>query len=116
MKLKINCSAVYIASKPIDFRCGINTLSALITDHFTFDPYDKSLYIFTNNRRDRIKCLLYDGTGFWLLYKVLNEGRFSWTVNREGMVSITSEQLEWLLSGLSVDSGTVFREYHPQYA
>lgn len=116
MKLKFSLDSVYIASEPVDFRKGIQTLSDLVADQFDRLPTDKSLYIFTNRRQDRIKCLYYDGTGFWLLYKVLNEGSFNWHVSADGLISITRKQLDWLLSGLSIESGTVFRDHAPLYA
>ena len=115
MKMKLQYDSIYVASEPIDFRYGINTLSAYVADQFDLDPASKSLFIFTNHRKDRIKCLLYDGTGFWMLYRILNSGRFNWTMNESGAVSITAQQLKWLLSGLSIDNGTVFREYTPLY-
>lgn len=50
-----------------------------------------------------------------MLYRILNSGSFNWTMNESGAVSITAQQLKWLLSGLSIDNGTVFREYTPLY-
>lgn len=115
MKLKFSFDEVYLASDPIDFRFGINSLSALVSDQFGINPANKSLYIFTNRGKNRIKCLYYDGTGFWLLYKILNEGKFRWTVRDDGLVSISRIQLDWLLTGLNLENGTNFREYVPLY-
>lgn len=48
-----------------------------------------------------------------MFYKTLNEGHFNWNMEGENLVSITEEQLNWLLSGLCVDTGTVFIQSHP---
>lgn len=113
--MNLNFENIYLARDPIDFRCGTNTLCALIADRFGMNPADKSLYIFTNHRRDRIKCIYYDGTGFWMFYKILNEGHFNWDIDGSDTVSITPVQLDWLLAGLNIYTGTVFKEYAPKY-
>lgn len=116
MNLDFNVKDIFLAKDPIDFRAGINTLIHLISDSLGSDPYSESLYIFMNRHKDRIKCLYYDGTGFWMFYKVLNSGRFSWTAKDGDTVAISREQLDWLLSGLNVDSGAVFQKTYPIFA
>lgn len=115
MNLSFDISGIYIAKEPIDFRKGINTLCQYAADQFGINPCDQSLYIFTNRHKDRIKCLFYDGTGFWMFSKILNEGHFDWRMEGDGMVSVTEQQLMWLLNGLCVDTGTVFKKSYPIY-
>jgi transposase len=40
------------------------------------DPFARAVYVFSNQRRDRIKMLLCDRNGFWLLMKRLEQDRF----------------------------------------
>ncbi len=115
MNLNFNLENIYVAKEPIDFRKGINRLAAFAADQFGINPCDKSLYIFTNRQKNRIKCLYYDGTGYWIFYKTLHSGHFDWNMNGEGLVSLSQEQLEWLLGGLNIDTGQVFKEFYPLY-
>ena len=62
---------VYLHRDPVDFRYGMNSLSILVEQSMQLNPMDSSLYIFGNRRRDRIKILFWDGSGFWLMIKRL---------------------------------------------
>ena len=68
---------VYIACGHTDMRKSIDGLSAIVSQNFKLDPFDKSLFLFCGRRRDRIKGLLWEGDGFLLLYKRLEGGRFN---------------------------------------
>ena len=108
MNLEFSLKSIYIAKEPIDFRKGVHSLVQLASASFDADPCDESLYIFTNSAKNKLKCLYYDGTGFWMFYKALNSGHFDWRMEGEDLVSITETQLHWLLDGLNIDTGTVF--------
>ena len=60
---------VYLHREPVDFRCGINTLAALVEESMRLDPLARVVYAFRNRKCDRIKLLLYERTGFWLLLR-----------------------------------------------
>ena len=62
-----------------------------------------SLYIFYNRNRNKLKCLYYDETGFWLLYKRLESGTFKWSKSADEKLLEISEQLKWLLEGLKTE-------------
>ena len=53
-----------------------------------------------SKRADRVKILLWDGTGLVLYHKRLEQGRFVWPPIREGAVGLSSAQLAMLLDGL----------------
>nr|WP_256503925.1 MULTISPECIES: IS66 family insertion sequence element accessory protein TnpB [unclassified Cupriavidus] len=86
---------------PVDFRLGINGLSILVEQAARLNPLDSSLYVFGNRRRDRIKILGWDGTGFWLFLKRLEADRFVWPDTAD-IVKLTVEQLHWLLDGIDI--------------
>jgi len=69
---------VFIALDAVDMRAGINTLHALVADKLKEAPRDGALFAFTNKRRRLIKVLYFDGTGFWLMTKRLEQGTFYW--------------------------------------
>jgi transposase len=58
---------VFVHRDAVDGRKGINGLVALVEQALGLDPFAPAVYAFTNKRRDRIKLLLWNRTGFWLL-------------------------------------------------
>lgn len=106
---------VYLHRDPVDFRCGINSLSILVEQGMRLNPLDCSLYVFGNRRRDRIKILGWDGCGFWLLLKKLEaDDRFVWPDSKTEVVALSVELLHWLLNG--ADIATLQRHPKRHYA
>ena len=95
---------VYLHREPIDFRGGINSLAVLIQETMALDPFKPAVFTFCNRRRDRMKLLFFDRSGFVLVLKRLTEDRFRWP-RREALVfTLTTEQLHWLLDGIDIDA------------
>ena len=69
---------VYLHREAIDFRIGINGLAILVEQAMHLDPFGRAVFAFCNRRRDRIRLLLYDRSGFWLMMKRLEADRFAW--------------------------------------
>ena len=69
---------VFVAVQPCDLRKGFNGLHGLVTEKLGEDPRQGALFVFTNQRRTRLKALYFDGTGLWLLTKRLEQGTFAW--------------------------------------
>lgn len=67
---------VLVALEPADFRKGIDGLARLAKAELQSDPFSGTLFVFRNRRATAIKCLVYDGQGFWLCQKRLSAGRF----------------------------------------
>ena len=85
----------------VDFRKAHDGLCALVRDQFGDDPFGGDVFVFFNAARDRIKLLLWDRNGFWLLYKRLERGRFPFEVRGEGArVEIERAQLAMMLEGI----------------
>jgi len=59
-----------------DMRKGFNGLSGIILDRMNGNPLDGNVYIFVNRRRNLIKLLLWESSGFILYYKRLEQGTF----------------------------------------
>ena len=87
---------VLLASKPVDFRCGMDGLAALVKEQLRLDPYAGTLFIFRSKRADRIKILLWDGSGLCLFSKVMDRGRFPWPSATSGSLQLTPAQLAML--------------------
>ena len=70
---------VVLACGTVDLRKGIDGLAMIIGDKYKQNPFEKgTLFLFCGQRADRIKGLLWMGTGFLLLYKRFEDGRLSW--------------------------------------
>jgi transposase len=95
-------SQIYVARGATDLRKSIHTLAMVVQASFAMDPYDASLYVFCNHRRNRLKILQYDRNGFCLYYKALDSGKFAWPREADGVMELTEEELRWLLHGLSL--------------
>ena len=67
---------VLVAIEPADFRCGIDGLARVCREKLLADPMSGTVYVFRNRRGTAMKCLVYDGQGFWLCHKRLSRGRF----------------------------------------
>lgn len=96
---------LYISCGPTDFRKQIDGLVAIINLQFKLDPFsDRCVFIFCNKRRNSIKVLRYDNNGFVLASKKLLDGmKFQWPRDAAQVKEITSQQLDWLLQGLSME-------------
>ena len=86
-----------VATKPVDFRKGVDGLAALVRETMAADPFDGAIYVFRAKRADRVKLVFWDGTGLCLYAKRLERGRFIWPSPVDGVVSITPAQLGYLL-------------------
>ena len=65
---------VYLVTGYTDLRRGIDGLATIIQAQLNLDPFSKALFLFCGRRCDRIKGLLWEGDGFLLLYKRLDNG------------------------------------------
>jgi transposase len=98
MKISFDSEKILVASKPIDFRCGVDGLCALVVEDMQQDP-GKGMYIFYNKSLNRIKIIGWHNNGFIMVYKRLESGKF--IIKAEGEnIEIKGDQLNWLLLGV----------------
>jgi len=91
---------VLVATKPVDFRRGADSLAALAKEALGQDPYSGTVLVFRAKRADRVKIVTWDGTGLVMLWKALDEGAFKWPPISEGVMKLSSSQLAALVEGL----------------
>lgn len=97
---------VFLYRDPIDFRKSHQGLAALVECELGLSPFSGALYAFTNRRRNKIKCLLWENNGFVLYYKSLAEERFHWPKPEDDILALTGEQINWLLDGYNISQMT----------
>jgi len=89
-----------VACKPIDFRKGMNSVAALVTEALSADVFAGDVFIFRSRRSDRLKLLIWDGSGLCLITKRLETGAFTWPPVRDGAVTLNAAQLRLLFTGM----------------
>ena len=98
-----NIASDYLHRAPVDMRRQIDGLSALVVGVMQHNPLSGSLFVFINKRRNKLKILAWERNGFIVWYKRLEEEKFQWPVrSSETVVTLTGEQLNWLLDGYDV--------------
>jgi transposase len=99
---------VYVAAKPIDLRTSFDRLAGIVRDQFGDDPRSGALFFFTNKAADRCKILFADKTGYCLLYKRLDAGRFTLPTGSDpsdARVAVDAETFARLLDGVAREAG-----------
>lgn len=108
---------IQICREAVDLRKGIDGYAALVQNTLNLDPFDGSLYLFTNRAHNKVKGILYNGKGFWLFYFRPESGRFKWRISKDGKsAQITQQQMEWLFNGMAMENVSAFEERRPIYA
>ena len=94
---------IYLATGATDLRRSIDGLSAVVRDQLQLDPLSGHWFLFRNKRGDRLKILIWDHGGFWVLYRRLERGTFAWPREpSSGPVEIRSMDLALLLGGVDL--------------
>jgi transposase len=96
---------IYVATGATDMRKNFNGLYGLVRDTLGCDPESGHVFLFTNARKNRLKLLVYDGSGLWICAKRLDGGCFRWPgkdTTAEKMV-LSHEDLALLLGGIDLN-------------
>src|SRR5689334_16758184 len=91
---------ILVTSRPVDFRRGMDSLSTLVKETLATDPYAGDVFVFRAKRADRLKILVWDGSGLVLLSKRLERGRFTWPPVQGWAITLSAAQLTLLFSGV----------------
>lgn len=91
---------IYLATAPVDFRKGMDGLAAIVQSEFDLDPFSGAIFVFRAKRADRLKIVVWDGTGLVLIYKRIEGSGFVWPKLRNGTVALSRSQFEALFEGL----------------
>src|SRR5215472_15074201 len=100
-------------------RKGFEGLYGLVRDRLSCEPLSGHLFLFCNAQRNRLKVLVWDGSGLWVCAKRLEKGRFTWpqSGDAQGKVILSHEELSLLLGGMQTlrqrNSGDRLRREFP---
>lgn len=91
----------FLCCSAIDMRNGFDGLSGIVRNHLKKDPISGDVFIFINKTRTHIKLLYWDGDGFALFYKRLEQGTYTFTADNAPPKQLQRDELLMLLEGLS---------------
>lgn len=96
---------IYLCTEPTDMRKGFDGLSGAVREVVGGDPLSGHLFVFVNRRRDRTKILVWEPTGFCIIYKRLERGTFRLPeAPAEGKqhVEVEASELSLMLEGIDL--------------
>ncbi len=95
---------IYLAAGATDMRKGFEGLYGLVRDRLLCDPLSGHVFLFCNAQRNRLKLLVWDGSGLWVCAKRLEKGRFRWpeTVDGQPRIVFHHEELALLVGGIDL--------------
>ncbi|MFB6421496.1 IS66 family insertion sequence element accessory protein TnpB [Bradyrhizobium tunisiense] len=91
---------IYVATQPVDFRTGAEGLALLAKETLGHDPMKGVAVVFRAKRADRVKIVVWDGSGLVLYWKRLEGSAFKWPPVVDGIMRMNAAQLSALLSGM----------------
>jgi len=91
---------VFVALAPVDMRQSFNGLYSQVQTVLQQEPTSGHWFVFTNRRRNRLKILLWDGSGLWVCAKRLEKGTFGWPQGEGASRCLRVEELTLLIHGL----------------
>ena len=105
---------IWLYSQPTDMRKSFNGLCALASDVLQETPTSGALFVFINRRKTHIKILYFDGSGFCIWFKRLEQGQFNFRSAGVNKHALSWTQLKLLLDGLEVKKIRQYKRYsHP---
>lgn len=91
---------VMLATRPVDFRKGMDGLAQLVRESLGADPFSGTVFAFRSKRADRLRLLFFDGTGVVLVAKRLEAGAFSWPKPGDAALRLSAAEMAALIDGL----------------
>ena len=107
---------IFLRRAPTDMRKSFDSLAGLVRSEFVDDPLSGDAFVFVGKAMNRVKILVFDRSGFWVLAKRLSSGHFGvagqWRSAGEGArVELSPAELQLLLEGIEIRDA----RYRPQY-
>lgn len=103
----------YYHTEYTDLRKGFDGLSGVIRNHLHSNPCDGNVYIFINKKRDKMKMLVWESTGFMMYYKRLEVGTFELpsAVCSLGKMKLNWETLVLMIQGIKLQKVSHRKRY-----
>ena len=99
----LGAATVYVVIGYTDMRKGIDGLTQVVSGKLGADVYSRAVFLFCGRNSTRLKALVWDGDGFLIMYKRLDNGRYRWPRNETEAKQLSAQQLRWLMEGLEIE-------------
>lgn len=103
---------IWLYTEATDMRKSFNGLSALVRSKLLENPLAGQLFVFCNRRRTHIKLLYFDGSGYCIWMKRLEQGLFHFNKNAGEKVSLSWVELQMVISGIDTQNITQYKRYN----
>jgi transposase len=92
---------IYLAAGVTDMRKSFDGLAGVTETLLRLNPLSGHVFVFCNRRKDRIKILFWDRSGYWCLAKRLEQGTFAWPdAEPVTKLEMTTRELMLILEGI----------------
>jgi transposase len=102
---------IWVCVESQDGRKSFDGLAAVVNARLGRDPLSGDLFVFRNRKGDRLKILAWQGDGFALYVRRLEQGTFAFPTAEAVEVSITGTELAMILGGIDLHSAKRRRRY-----
>lgn len=106
---------VWLYTEPTDMRKSFAGLSALVKEKLMENPLSGQLFVFINRKRNYLKALYFDRSGYALWAKRLEQGQFHYRRDRDSCtshkISLNMTELKLILEGIDVSSARRYKRY-----
>ena len=104
----------YLCAQPTDMRKSFDGLCGLVSSAMVRNPLSGDVYVFFNRRRDRLKLLVWERSGFWIFYKRLERGTFQFPAHftNQAAIDVPYEDLMMIIEGIDLASVKRRMRYH----
>jgi transposase len=101
---------IFVSLDPVDMRKSFDGLAAIVEHQLGLDPLAGHLVLFTNRRRNLLKILFFDRTGFTIIFKRLEQGTFQ-LPSGETQAEVDVGQLAMILEGIDLRTAVRRKRY-----
>ena len=108
---------IYLAAEAIDLRKGFDALAAATREIICENPLSGHWFVFVNRRQNRLKVLVWEPSGYLLLYKRLERGRFHLPTTPAlgaAHLEIEATELGLMMEGIDLRGARRRRRWEPQ--
>lgn len=102
---------IWLCTVPTDMRKSFDGLCALIVSRLQEDPASGQLFVFINRRKTHLKILYFDGAGFCIWFKRLEQGQFHVRATVDAKQLFDWMQLKLLLDGLEMKKVRQYKRF-----